>query len=111
VIVMGAPVTYIRDGRFHKATHLVSTKPGQSGRVELLEFGRRIGLLPRWLRRIGSEFEHFGLFGNRIERAALAGARKIERRELMDIVWAKREARTGARRRRAYRVAQKRLAR
>jgi hypothetical protein len=99
---MGAPVTFIDRGRRRTATHLISTIAGNPGRVELLKFARAIGLREQWLQRIGSEFEHFDLFGKKLYLARAAGAKVVDRRRLIEIVRDKREARTGERRRRAY---------
>lgn len=84
---------------------MVSTVPGLPGRVELLRFSKVIGLRQQWLQRIGSEFEHFDVLGRKIDEALRAGAKKVDRRALMDVVWAKREAKTGSKRRRAYAIA------
>lgn len=100
---MGAPVTFLRNGRKCRSTHLISTIPGLPGRVELLAFAKRLGLRQQWLQRIGSEFEHFDVMGGkRIAKAAALGAREVDRHRLVEIVRAKREAKTGAKVRRAY---------
>lgn len=84
---------------------MVSTIPGLPGRVELLGFARALGLRPEWLQKLGSEFEHFDVLGKKIDDALAAGARKVDRRALMEVVWAKREARTGSKKKRAYAIA------
>lgn len=101
--MMGAPVTYIRSGRRCRSTHLISSIPGKPGRVELLALAKRLGLRQEWLQRIGSEFEHFDVMGwKRAEKAKALGAKEVDRHRLIEIVRAKREARTGEKRRRAY---------
>lgn len=100
---MGAPVSYVRFGRHCRSTHLISTVPGKPGRVELLAFAKRLGLRQQWLQRIGTEFEHFDVMGGkRIAGAAALGAKEVDRHRLIEIVRAKREAKTGDKRRRAY---------
>lgn len=100
---MGAPVTYIRNGRRCRSTHLISTVPGKPGRVELLAFAKRLGLRQEWLQRIGSEFEHFDVMGwERADKAKSFGAKEVDRHRLVEIVRTKLEARTGEKRRRAY---------
>lgn len=100
---MGAPVFFVRDGRRSCSTHLLSTIPGKPGRVELLTFGKRLGLRQEWLQRIGSEFEHFDAIGwKRITTAKTLCAKEVDRRRLVEIVRMKRSAKTGEARRRAY---------
>lgn len=102
MIVMGAPVSYIRYGRHCRSTHLISTIPGNLGRVELLAFAKRLGLRQQWLQRIGSDFEHFDVMGGkRIALAKAFGAKEVDRHRLIEVVQNKREARTGSKRRRA----------
>lgn len=100
---MGAPVSYVRFGRHCRSTHLISTIPGKPGRVELLAFAKKLGLRQQWLQRIGSEFEHFDVMGGKRIAAAFAiVAKEVDRHRLIEIVRAKREAKTGTKRRRAY---------
>lgn len=100
---MGAPVSFIGRGRQVRSTHLLSTLPGLAGRVELLAFSNKIGLRQQWLQRIGSEFEHFDVLGGkRIAQAKAIGAREVDRHRLVEIIRAKREAKTGSKVRRAY---------
>jgi len=103
MIVMGAPVFFLRNGRRCRSTHLISTIPGKPGRVELLAFAKHLGLRQEWLQRIGSEFEHFDVMGGkRIAAAKSFGAKEVDRHRLVEIVRMKREAKTGEKRRRAY---------
>lgn len=100
---MGAPVSFIRHGRQCRSTHLMSTIAGLAGRIELLKFAARLGLRQQWLQRIGNEFEHFDVMGwKRIAKAKALGAKEVERRRLMEYVLAKREVKTGSKRKRAY---------
>lgn len=90
MIVLDAPANYLFRGRRTRASHLISTEPGLAGRRELLAFAVMIGMKREWLQRPGTEFEHFDLLNSRIERALDAGAVKVDRRRVVDIVRAKR---------------------
>lgn len=90
MIVLDAPASYVYRGRPARASHLISTLGGQAGREELLAFGARIGLKPRWLQRRFSAHEHFDLMGAQIDRARAAGARLVDRRQLLYYVREKR---------------------
>lgn len=95
MIVLDTP----RPCRFHhyrQTAHLASTIFGVAGTEELLEFGRRIGLEPRWLQRRGEPTEHFDLFDGRIEAAVVAGAELVSSRDfIVRVVRAKRVGATG----------------
>jgi len=78
MIVMPTPAFFVSKGKPSKASSLISTIPGIRGRRELLDFGRRIGFKPFWLKRIGTSFEHFQLRGCKIESALKEGAKKVD---------------------------------
>ncbi len=86
MIVMDAPVNYIRNGRPKRASHLLSSLVGAEGREELLAFGKGIGLRAQWLQKRGTAHEHFDLLGSYIEKARQAGAIKVDRRRLVEIL-------------------------
>lgn len=106
MIIIGAPVSFLRKGRPCRSTHMISTIAGRLGRAELIAFAVKIGLRAYWLQKVNSEYEHFDVMGGRIDRAKVAGARQVDRRRFMEFVASKREALTGSKRRRAYAYAQ-----
>lgn len=75
-------------------SHMISSEPGPAGTDELVAFGARIGLAPRWLQLRGTEREHFDVKGAVYQRALDAGARSVGRRELVTAIQAKRHCRT-----------------
>lgn len=76
--------------RLGPSCHLISTLAGDEGRAELLAFARRIGLREAWLQNAGQASEHFDLFGSRIERARVAGAKELGRADFVNVIRAKR---------------------
>lgn len=98
MIVMPTPALFVLKGRPTKATQLVSTTAGIRGRRELLEFGKRIGFKPTWLKRIGTQFEHFDVRGCKIESALKEGAKKVDGFRFVELLDDKRRS---ARRRQA----------
>lgn len=91
MIVMGPIVNYIRDGRCIRATHLLSTEVGTTGRAELVAFGKTVGLRESWLQKRRSAHEHFDVMGARIEKIIAAGVTRIDNRSLATILKRKRE--------------------
>jgi hypothetical protein len=65
--------------------HLISDIAGKSGRRELVEFGREIGLT-RKLHRDSTYAEHYDIRGEEIDRAVKAGIPVVSRRKLAHIL-------------------------
>jgi len=65
--------------------HLVSDLLGEEGLLELVSFGRRIGLKRR-IHRKGSYAEHYDIRNPEVELAKAAGAKVVTRRELAMIL-------------------------
>lgn len=82
------PVTF--GGRGRMSAHLISDCHGTAGTLELVEFGKRIGLQARWLQKRGDPAEHFDIFDAAIDRARVALARQVTPRELGRLVGVKR---------------------
>lgn len=68
------------------AHHLISDIPGPGGEKELLEFGERIGLKPKWIQKPGTPFVHFDCMAGKIEKAKNAGATEVTTREGVKII-------------------------
>jgi hypothetical protein len=92
MIALSPIANYVRRGRPQRAAALLSDQLPPAGSVELLSFGAEIGLKAPWLKRRGGAHEHFDLFGVRIELALKAGAVKIDRHRLAEIVLEKSAA-------------------
>jgi hypothetical protein len=69
--------------------HLVSDLDGESGRLELMDFGRKIGLARR-IHRDNTYAKHYDIRGSEIERARKAGAGVVSRRELGNLLRCKK---------------------
>jgi hypothetical protein len=69
--------------------HLISDLNGESGRLELMDFGRKIGLARR-IHRDNTYAKHYDIRGSEIERAKKAGAGVVSRRELGNILRCKK---------------------
>lgn len=65
--------------------HLVSDLHGEEGLLELVSFGRKIGL-KRGIHRKGTYAEHYDIRDPEIQLAKAAGARIVTRRELATIL-------------------------
>lgn len=91
MIVIDPVATFIRNGRPIRAANLLSTEPGIEGSKELVKFARGIGIKVNWLRKDASEHEHFELHGVKIDEAVKAGALKVDRHRLVEIVKKKRQ--------------------
>lgn len=86
------PITnYVRDGKPLRAAHLLSGGVGADGRAELVAFATLIGMKAKWIQKRGTAHEHFDLFGGRIQQAVDAGAIRIDRKRLVQIIRHKRE--------------------
>jgi hypothetical protein len=59
--------------------HMVSTLPGDEGRLELISFARKIGLRSEWLQYPGSKRQHFDLVQSKRALAIKLGAREVSR--------------------------------
>lgn len=94
MIVVDEAVNYgaSLNARLGKSCHMCSDLIGAEGTKELLAFARRIGLRESWLQKTGTCHEHFDLFGSRRDRAIAAGARVVNRVEIVTIWRAKRAA-------------------
>jgi hypothetical protein len=76
--------------RLGPSCHLISTLPGAEGTRELFAFAESIGLRRAWIQYIGTDKEHFDLFGERITRAKAAGATVLDRLAFVTAMRAKR---------------------
>lgn len=78
---------------FQQTAHCASNLIGPEGTAELLEFGRSLGLLKRWLQYPGSPKEHFDLFDKKIVLALKKGAKPVSNSSFISqCVWPKRQA-------------------
>lgn len=90
MIVIDPAANYIFRGKSVRAAHMLSSEPGHPGRIELLLFAAKIGLKPEWLQKRGTPWEHFDLMNSRIDKAIAAGATRIDRYRLVEILRFKR---------------------
>ena len=67
--------------------HLLS----DNGRDELMEFGRDLGMKKKWLHNPGTPKEHFDLFDTWIGFAIMKGAKRISRKQFIEIIREKRK--------------------
>ena len=91
MIVVDPVANYIRRGRPIRAAHLLSDLTGYLATKELMGFAIRIGLKAGWMQADNSEHEHFDLFGKKIDEAVAAGAVKVDRHRLVEIIREKRK--------------------
>ncbi len=89
MIVFGTPATW--KPKYGPSAHLISTLPGEAGSKELRDFAKKIGLNTAWIQKPGTIHEHFDIFKSRIEKALQAGAKQIDRQELVKIFNEKRK--------------------
>lgn len=78
--------------RLGKSCHLCSDLPGTEGSAELAAFAARIGMRAEWLQKAGTHHEHYDVFGKRRDAAVAAGAREVNRNEIVAIWRGKRAA-------------------
>ena len=64
---------------------MVSDQLGEQGTRELIDFARRLGLRPQWIRNSGYRMEHFDLTEAKRAEAVKLGAREISSRQLVEI--------------------------
>ena len=88
MIYIDPPLDY--HGKFKGCSHMVSDLHGEAGTQELLEFAKRVGMKAEWIQYAGTWKEHFDVFGGRRSKAVKAGAKEIGRREMVNILRAKR---------------------
>ena len=89
-IIFDPPQLY--NARYGRTCHLMSDQPGPKGSDELLAFARRIGMPARWIQKAGGPDEHFDLFEARLFKAVQAGATKVTRFRIHEVLVAKRLA-------------------
>ena len=83
--------------KYGPSAHLCSDIVGEAGTEELVAFARCIGMRASWLQKPGTTHEHFDVFASRRERALAAGAREVDKYEIVAIWKAKRAALAEAR--------------
>jgi len=69
---------------------MISTLAGEEGTIELLAFAKQIDLQEKWLQKRGTHHEHFDLNEERHLRALAAGAKQVDRTQLVLYLRAKR---------------------
>jgi hypothetical protein len=104
MIVIDPIANYIRNGRPVRAAHLLSDQKGITGTKELFKFGMTIGLKAGWLQDGDTPHEHFDVMGKMIDAAIEAGAVRIDRYRLVEIIRKKRGDRRPNVRVRAHRA-------
>lgn len=87
-IVFDPPAMY--DAKYGRTCHLISDQAGAKGSAELAEFARRIGMPARWLQKAGCPDEHYDLFEGRVAKAIAAGAIRVSRFRIREILESKR---------------------
>lgn len=78
--------------RWGPSAHLMSDEPGEAGTNELVRFAASLGIPAAAIQHAGRYSEHFDVAGPWLEAALEAGARHIDRYELVAILKRKREA-------------------
>jgi Protein of unknown function (DUF4031) len=76
--------------RWGPSAHLVSDLLGEEGTRELVAFARSLGIPAEAIQHAGRYSEHFDLAGPWLEAARQAGARAVDRYELVAILRRKR---------------------
>jgi hypothetical protein len=71
--------------------HLLS----DNGRDELMEFGCDLGMKKKWLHNPGTPKEHFDLFDAWIGFVIMKGAKRISRKQFIEIIREKRRMSDG----------------
>lgn len=89
MIVLTPVVQLLHRGRPIRSAHLISDQRGLFACKELMRFGMGLGLKAGWMRG-GEENEHYVLFGKKIDEALTAGAVKVDRHRLAEILAKKR---------------------
>lgn len=90
MIVVDPVANYMKDGRPMRAAHLLSDLSGITGTKELMGFAMKIGLKASWLQNGATDTEHFDLMGRMIDAAVQAGALRVDRHRLVEILRKKR---------------------
>jgi hypothetical protein len=88
LIVYDQPTVW--NPKYGLSCHLISTFPGEEGRIELLNFIKQLNINSKHIQNLGQETEHFDIFGSKLDLLRKIIPLPITRKEFVKIIRNKR---------------------